>query len=332
MNLEHKTKAAIGSLPVWRAYVQMHSAVLLWGFTAVLSVLITLPEAWLLWYRTLLATVGFGLMLALRGGGPQVRALWRQQRRDMWRMVGIGVVLMVHWLLFYMAVRMAGVGLTLVCLATATVFTVGLEPLWTRRRPVGADVGLSVVVIVGVGLLFQIDHLNPTGVVLALVAAVLSALYGLLNKPLVQRYPAAVVNALEISVCWLLATPLVLADTLWGLPAWAQAGAPEADVVVTTAQHTLAATGWRWPTVADWGLLAVFAWLCTNLAYSLTLDALRTLTPLSYALAINLEPIYGTLLGLALLPTDPAVLGWHFALGASLVLGAVLVYPFARRV
>ncbi|WP_316928515.1 hypothetical protein [Cesiribacter andamanensis] len=53
-------------------YVQLHFIVLLWGFTAILGVLISIPAVEMVFYRTLLAAGGLLLLLQYRKIG-----LWR---------------------------------------------------------------------------------------------------------------------------------------------------------------------------------------------------------------------------------------------------------------
>ena len=87
--------------PVNQARLQIHFCVLLWGFTAILGKLITLQALPLVWWRMLLVT---GALLLV----PRVR---RQLRAMSWRLIGayagIGVLVSLHWLTFYAAIKLS---------------------------------------------------------------------------------------------------------------------------------------------------------------------------------------------------------------------------------
>ena len=94
-----------------KALWQIHFCVLLWGVTAILGKLITLPALPLVWWRMLLVTA----MLALL---PRV---WRGLRTLPVRLVagyaGIGALVALHWLTFYGAVKLANASVAATCIA-----------------------------------------------------------------------------------------------------------------------------------------------------------------------------------------------------------------------
>src|SRR4029078_11345561 len=78
-----------------RALFQIHCCVVLWGFTAILGKLITLPAFPLVWWRLLLVTAALAcfprVWRALRSIPPRLALIY----------AGIGCVVAVHWLTFY---------------------------------------------------------------------------------------------------------------------------------------------------------------------------------------------------------------------------------------
>src|SRR5688572_25682831 len=84
-----------------RALFQLHLCVVLWGVTAVLGKLITLPATQLVWWRMLLVTLALACF-------PRVwRAIREIPRRLVGVYAGIGCVIAVHWLAFYGSVKLA---------------------------------------------------------------------------------------------------------------------------------------------------------------------------------------------------------------------------------
>src|SRR3954464_13953514 len=110
--------------PHRRALFQIHLCVALWGFTAILGKLITLPALQLVWWRLLLVTVALACF-------PRVwRALANIPPARMLVFAGIGCVVALHWLAFYGSVKLAN--------ASVAATTMALAPLVTppvRARP-----------------------------------------------------------------------------------------------------------------------------------------------------------------------------------------------------
>jgi uncharacterized membrane protein len=110
-----------------RALAQLHVCAPPWGFTAVLGKLITLPASNLVVWRMALVT----LMLAAI---PDVwRGLASMTGRSIGTYAGIGVVLALHWLTFYGAIKLADASVAASCVALGSIFTAALEPRLTGR-------------------------------------------------------------------------------------------------------------------------------------------------------------------------------------------------------
>ena len=114
-----------------RAHWQIHFCVLLWGFTAILGKLITLPALPLVWWRMLLVA---GTLMLLPRVWRGVRAL---PPRLLLAYAGVGALVALHWLTFYGAVKLANASVAATCMALATVFVALIEPclLYTSPSP-----------------------------------------------------------------------------------------------------------------------------------------------------------------------------------------------------
>src|SRR5215510_247883 len=94
-----------------RAWLQIHFCVVLWGFTAILGKLISLPALPLVWWRMLIVVAVLALL-------PRVwRAILALPRRTMLTFAAIGVVVALHWLSFYGAVKLANASVAATCMA-----------------------------------------------------------------------------------------------------------------------------------------------------------------------------------------------------------------------
>src|ERR1700760_3106829 len=106
-----------------RAFLQLHIAVFLAGFTGVLGRLISLNEAVLVWYRMMIACVVLWISLLFqKRKPPSSRKLFLQAS-------AVGFILALHWVSFYAGIKNANVSTALVCLSSMGFFTAILEPV-----------------------------------------------------------------------------------------------------------------------------------------------------------------------------------------------------------
>jgi drug/metabolite transporter (DMT)-like permease len=288
-----------------RAQLQIHFCVLLWGFTAILGKLISLPALPLVWWRMLLVVAALALL-------PRV---WRGLRALPARLVlayaGIGVVVALHWLTFYGAIKLANASVAATCIALAPVFTAVIEP-WVARRPFRPrELALGVAVLPGVALVVGgVPGDMRLGVAVGAVSALLVAVFGSFNKRLVEHADPLTVTGIELGAGTLALTLLAPLMPLL-LPAFA------GDLLVVPGLH-------------DGALLLLLALGCTLLPFALSLVALRHLSAYTVQLATNLEPVYAIVLA-ALLLGEQRELTPLFYLGVAVILGAVFLDPLLAR-
>ncbi len=291
--------------PVAKAQWQIHLCVVLWGFTAILGKLITLPALPLVWWRMLLVTAALALL-------PRV---WRGLRALPPRLIaayaGIGALVALHWLTFYGSIKLSNASVGATCIALGTPMTALLEP-WLARRPFSwRDVLLGIAVLPGVALVVGgVPAGMHLGIAVGALSALLVALFGSLNKRFVEHGDALTVTALELGAGTLLLT-LCVPLMPFVFPAFA------GDVFAL-------------PDLHDFSLLLVLAMACTLFPFALSLVALRHMSAFAAQLAVNLEPVYAILLAIVLLG-EQRELSPQFYIGVAIILGAVLVHPLLTR-
>lgn len=291
--------------PVAKAHWQIHLCVLLWGFTAILGKLITLPALPLVWWRMLL--VAAVLMLV-----PRVwRGLRAMPPRLLLAYTGVGALVALHWLTFYGAVKLANASVAATCMALATVFVALIEPLVARSRFSWRELALGVAVLPGVALVVGgIPDGMRIGVAVGALSAVFVACFGSLNKRLVERADPLTVTALELGAGTLTLTLLAPLMPLL-FPAFA------GSLLVL-------------PGLQDGAYLLLLAFACTLLPFALSLVALRHMSAFAAQLAVNLEPVYAIALAILLLG-EQHELSPRFYVGVAIILAAVLLYPLLAR-
>jgi drug/metabolite transporter (DMT)-like permease len=274
-----------------RALFQMHLCVMLWGITAILGKLITLPALQLVWWRMLLVSVALACF-------PRV---WRALRTIPPRLIliycGIGGVVALHWLAFYGSVKLANASVAATTMALAPAVTALIEPWITGARFERHNLLLGILVIPGVALVMGgIPGAMHPGFWLGVASAALAALFLVLNRRFLGHHDAMAVTGLELGAGFLLVAAIVPFAALG------------ASVVL--------------PDVRDAALLLVLAILCTLIPFAVSLATLRHLSAFTAQLAINLEPLYAISIAVLFLG-EARELDSLFYVGVAIVLAAV---------
>jgi len=285
--------------PTTKAQAQIHFCVLLWGFTAIFGRLITLQALPLVFWRMF-------VVAAVLACVPRV---WRSCRAMRWRTLasfaGVGALLGLHWLTFYLSIKWSNASVGATCMAVPPIFLAFVEPLFTGRRFDPRDLVIGIATVAGVVIVLGgIPAGMHRGVAIGVLSAVLVAIFGALNKRLILHADALAVTAVEIA-----------------------AGA--ALLAVLSAVLPRDGAAFPIPGRRDGLLLILLALGCTLLPYWLHLVALRHLSAYWVALATNLEPVYSILLAIPLLG-EHHDLAPRFYVGVAMILVPVLAYPMLR--
>ncbi|UPG88382.1 DMT family transporter [Luteibacter aegosomaticola] len=284
--------------PTRKALYQIHFCVLLWGFTAILGKLITLPALPLVWWRMLLVSAA---LLCV----PRVwRGLRAMPPRLLLIYAGIGVVVALHWLTFYGAIKLANASVAATCIAMCPAFLSVVEP-WIAKRPFEArELLLGAAVVPGVALVAGgLPGDMRLGLAIGVLSALFVAFFGALNKRYIEHADSLTVTCVELGAGTLFLT--LVAPLM-----------PGAAFVV--------------PDAHDAVLMVVLAFGCTLLPFALALSALRHLSAFATQMVTNLEPVYAIVLAIPLLG-EQRELGWAFYLGVAVILGAVFAHPFLHK-
>jgi len=277
-----------------KAFIQLHFAVLLAGLTGILGKLITLNEGLLVWYRLLLTAATLWILVFLR------RQRIRIDRRDCWRIFGVGALAAMHWVAFYGSIKYSNVSVGLLCFSAIGFFTALIEPLLFRRRVDWVELCLGLLVMAGIFLIFKVDPHFKTGILVGLLSALLGSLFPVLNKRLLVRIPAETVTLYELSGGFLFLS-ILLPFYLWLFPVPSLL-----------------------PGLSDWGWLLVLSWLCTVLAFNLSMKALTKISAFTVNLSYNLEPVYGILLAFLVFREDKHLNGGFYTGFFLIILSIVL--------
>lgn len=286
-----------------KSYLHFHLIVFIWGFTAVLGAIISLDAVPLVWYRMLLAS-GFIFLWIW----------WKKKKlrlapKRVLVMLIAGVVIALHWLTFFGAIKVSNVSITLALLSTGAFFTSFLEPIFYKRKVIWYEILFGLIVIVGLYIIFQVETEYVLGILLALVSAFLSAVFSLINGKLAKKEDASVISFYELLTGAAAISLYLLFLSFFG------SGGFSKDF------FNVSASDWMW--------LFILASVCTAYAFIASVAVMKHLSPYTIMLTINLEPVYGILLAFWVFGSDEAMdPGFYY--GAAIILTTVILNGFLK--
>ncbi len=285
--------------PTRRSYLQLHVAVFLFGFTAILGDQIRLSAEVLVGWRLLFTIICLALIVNIRAHFRAVTT-WQLAR---WTLIGL--VVSLHWVTFFASIKLSNASVALICLATGTIFTSFLEPLALKTSFHKRELLLALLIVPAMALVVSdLDGSMMRGVWVGLASAILMSIFGVLNKRFVHEG-----NPLFITFVELTSGLIAIAIFLFFFGSGAEK---------------------LMPTGLDWVYLIILATFCTALAFVLILYAMQNLSAFTTAFAVNLEPIYGILLAYFLLD-DGRELTWTFYLGGFIIMSLVVAHAYLER-
>ncbi len=282
------------------AYIKMHIAIFLWGFTGLLGKLIDLNEGMLVWYRMMISSIAIGIILAWSKKLPKLKG------KELARISGIGIIVMLHWLTFYGSIKLASISIAMICLSSIALFASIIEPLVNRKRFDYTEIIFSLFALAGIATIYQSDTSASLGIIVGVISAFLSALFSVFNRRIAAKYESLTISFIELGSGFLFLTLL--------LPLYFQI------------QPTLKFL----PDGSDLFYLMILSLVCTVLTWILSLHALRHVSAFTMGLALNLEPVYGIILAV-LFAGEGEILNTGFYIGAAIILVTVLVHSVYKN-
>ncbi len=284
--------------PGLQTYLELHLAVFLYGFTAILGDLIQLSALHIVWWRVLISSLV--LIFFVR---------FFNLAKDLgWRKIGqlsfVGVLIALHWLTFYGSIKLSNASIALVCFGTTPFFTALFEPMVFKARFKWLDICIGLIVIPAmIMVVFTLDLSMRLGIYVGILSAALSALFTSFSKKYMDDIDPFRVSFIELGSAFLFLCPMLF---LFG---------NDASFL---------------PSSMDWIYLIILAVFCTCLAFYLSVRSLKKLSAFNVNLAINLEPIYGIILAIFILK-EHKELSPQFYVGAVVIIIAVFSYPMIKK-
>jgi drug/metabolite transporter (DMT)-like permease len=282
-----------------RNYLLLHLIVFIWGWTAILGKTITLPAVKLVWLRLPIALIGIIIYLIIRrkpiGTAP----------KNAFKYLAIGLIVALHWICFYSAIKESNVSVTLACFSIGSLFTALIEPIFLKRKIRLYEIVFGLMVAAALTLIFQVETQYQWGIFLGVMAALTSSIFGVLNGFMVQRgHNGTHISLYEMLGGFLGMTVFVLIAKPWIGPYFEMSG------------H-------------DLFYLIILGIAATAVPFLISLSILKTISPYTISLTLNLETLYGIIFAYFIFHEEKQLTGM-FYIGAAIILSTVFLNGYMK--
>jgi drug/metabolite transporter (DMT)-like permease len=284
-------------------YLKLHFIVFLWGFSAILGKLVSIPAVEMVFFRSAIAAIGMAGVIVFSKGTFKV------DTRDLIKLILIGFIVSLHWLAFFGSARVANVSVSLIGFATNSLWAALLEPWFNKTKFKKYELVLGIIVLFGLYVIFSFDFQYKLGLFFGVVAGFTSALFSVFNSRLVKRIPSRTITFYEM-IGVFLGTALFL--PIYQIT-WAE-------------NHTLQLI----PSAYDWLWISLLAGVCSVYAYTVAVELMKRVSVFMIQLTLNLEPLYGIVMAVIIFGSTEKM-SLSFYVGAIIILSAVAAYPLMKK-
>ena len=283
-----------------KSYILLHSAILFLGFSPVFGKLITLNEGLLTFYRVLFTAVILFFVLKFYKIDRSI------PKNEKLKIGQVGILLTISWLFFFAGIKYSNISIGVVCFSMASFFTAVLNPLINKTKFIWSEFILSILIMIGILCLFQVDSSYQFGIILGVISPIFYTLYSIYNKQLVEKYDSKLINYYQMisgSIFLGILMPVYLYFN------------PSTAII---------------PDFKNFIYLLLLAFFCTVLVYLFLTEALKKVSAFTANLTMNLEPVYAIVIAFLFFEEGKKANLW-FYVGIGLIVLSILIQFYLTK-
>ena len=284
-------------------HLLLHFIVFIWGWSPILGKGISLEALPLVWFRIGLTVILMGFYLIY------IRASLKISLKKLLQLSIIGLIIGVHWISFYGAIKISNVSVTMAAFSTGTLFTAIVEPIIYKRAIVWYELIIGLIIIGAICLIFSAELHYGAGILLGILAAFTASIFSVYNGLFIQDQKEPITSPV---LCF-----IELTAALIGLSIFLGINGSYSAAFFTVSTQ-------------DMILLLIFAGVCTVYPFIASVNLMKHLTPYTINLTVNLEGLYGIILA-SLLFHENKYMSGTFYVGFGIILMAIFLNAILKQ-
>lgn len=287
-------------LEKYKYHIWLHIIVVIFGLTGILGKLITIDSSLLVWYRVLIALIAILFYFAFTKHSLKI------SRKELVKTLLVGVIIAVHWVTFFEAIKQSNVSVALVCFSSSTLFTSLIEPFYFKRKIKAYELIFGVVIILGLYFIFSFEFKYIVGMVLSVISAALASWFTVLNGVLIKETKAKIISFYELLGAFIIVSIYLLITTK-----------------ANFSQFAISLEDLKW--------LIILGTVCTAFAFIVSVEVMKKISPYTVTISVNLEPIYSIILALLIWP-ESETMSYGFYLGTIIVIATIFLNALFKKI
>jgi len=280
-------------------YLLLHAIVFIWGFSPVLGRFIAADIWQLVWFRILIAVAVIFLFLIISKHDLKIT------RIQLLKLTGIGLIIMLHWLAFYGAIKVSNISVTMVAFSSATLFSSIIEPILFQRAVRLYEVIIGLTIVAAIVLIFSIETEFWLGILLGIFAAFSSALFSVFNSIMARDLRSGVISFYELTAALMGLTLFIIIR-----------GDFNSGFFVLDQNSVI-------------GLL-LLSLVCTVFPFIAAVNLSKYISPYTIVLTVNLETVYGIIWAIVFYAENKEVKP-TFYIGVLIIVIAIFLNSYLRK-
>ncbi len=284
-----------------RSLITLHFLVVIWGFTSILGALISLDSYSIVWYRMVLAVVIIFIYFIFFSKESLI-----VNKLSLLYFFSGGLLITIHWILFFHAIKISSISITVSMLSTGAFMTSIIEPIIYKKKVLLYEFLLGLLVIIGVFIIFDSEKESIYGIITGLFSAFFSVLFTLLNSNLIniKKYKPNTTSFYELFF-----GSIIL--SLW----------MSYNQMFHDDFFNLNNLDMLW--------LFILSSVCTAYAFIYSIKVMKHISPYTLMISWNLEPVYAIILSLIIFK-EKEILSSNFYIGVSIIIISVFLNGFFK--
>lgn len=270
-------------------------ATLLISTSGVLGRFIDLPTPVIIWFRCALGALFIFIYCYYKKFSIKIHS-----KQDIPTIVLSSLLLGIHWITYFYALKLSNVALGMLSLFTFPVITALLEPLFLKIKLDSIHIVLGIMVLIGIYILapeFDLESSHVKGIVVGVFSALCYALRNLILKRHISKYNGSVLMLHQILIL-----SIVLLPALYFM---------NTDNVPSQLPYIL--------------LLSLFT---TAIGHSIFIHSLKYFSVSTASIINSIQPLLGIIMAYFFLQEIPS---WNTFFGGTLIMGTVIIESIRSR-
>ena len=287
-----------------QSLIILHIIIFIWGFTGILGELIQMSSIPLVFNRMIIA---FFSLIIFEFFFLKKKKITLKNKIIFF---GTGILISVHWVLFFDAINIYNVSLAVTCLSTTAFFTSIIDPIFKKNKIKTHEILLSFFVIIGILIIFTSPEGNnlkfrEKAIFLSILSAMFASIFTSLNSIFIEKGNSSfqitkyeMIGGTIFTFLYLIFKNQINNDLI-----------PKGNDII---------------------YIIILAVVCTSLAYLISVEIMRKIKPFTMNISVNLEPIYAIILAIIIFK-DQEIMSIGFYIGALIIIISIFLNTIFKK-